>query len=337
MTQYLVAIHLPDDFDPSRVDKAMERDIDVLNEEMEAKGVRLFAGGLHPASSAKSLRAQPDGKVLITDGPYLETKEHVGGFWILEAADLETRRWRGDVRAPSPVGRRSRCARFFGRTSHRNSVYRACRRRAKTHVQGDRMRKIRIIEHISLDGVIQGPGGPKEDDYRYGGWAAPHDDPAGGEAIVAAHGEDFDLLLGRRTYDIWSGFFPNAPKSPMADAINSATKYIATHRPDSLAWGPAEGLGSDIVAGVRRVKAMSGPHLIVWGSSTLTPVLLEHELADEILLLVFPVLLGTGKRFFSDGTPPRELALVSTKAVSSGVIISTYRPNGPLRTGTMGE
>jgi hypothetical protein len=89
MPQYLVAIHLPDDFDPSSVDKAMEHDIDVLNEEMEAQGVRLFAGGLRPASDAKSLRAQPDGKLLITDGPYLETKEHVGGFWILEAADMD--------------------------------------------------------------------------------------------------------------------------------------------------------------------------------------------------------------------------------------------------------
>ena len=200
------------------------------------------------------------------------------------------------------------------------------------------MRKIRIIEHISLDGVIQAPGGPKEDgDYPYGGWAAPHEDPEGGAAIVAAHGEDFDLLLGRRTYDIWSAFWPKAEKSPMADNINAATKYIATHRPDSLEWGPVEDLGKDIVQGVRRVKAKAGPHLIVWGSSTLTPVLLEHELADEILLLVFPVLLGTGKRIFSDGTPPRELALVSTKAVSSGVIVSTYKPNGPLRTGTMGE
>jgi dihydrofolate reductase len=199
------------------------------------------------------------------------------------------------------------------------------------------MRKIRIIEHISLDGVIQAPGGPKEDPgYPYGGWAAPHDGPEGGEAIVAAHGEDFDLLLGRRTYDIWSGFWPTAPKSPMADAINGATKYIATHRPDSLTWGPAEGLGPDIAAGVRRIKAMDGPQLIVWGSSMLTPVLLEHELADEILLLVFPVLLGTGKRIFSDGTPPREFKLVSSKAVASGVIISTYKPNGPLRTGTMG-
>src|SRR5215470_12223762 len=134
------------------------------------------------------------------------------------------------------------------------------------------MRKIKIIEHITLDGVVQAPGGPKEDPgYPYGGWATPHNAPEGGEAIVAAHGEDFDLLLGRRTYDIWSGFWPQAPKSPMADAINEATKYIATHRPESLAWGPAEGLGADIVEGIRRVKATEGPDLIVWGSSTLTP------------------------------------------------------------------
>jgi dihydrofolate reductase len=164
------------------------------------------------------------------------------------------------------------------------------------------MRKIRIIEQISLDGVIQAPGGPKEvGDYPYGGWAAPHSDPAGGEAIVAAHGEAFDLLLGRRTYNIWCDYWPKAESSPMADSLNAATKYVATHRPDSLGWWPAEGLGPDIVEGVRRIKAKDGPDLIVWGSSTLTPALLEHGLADEILLLVFPVLLGTGKRFFSDG------------------------------------
>jgi len=200
------------------------------------------------------------------------------------------------------------------------------------------VRKIKIIEHISLDGVIQAPGGPGEDgDYPFGGWAAPLADRAAGQAIVAAHGEDFDLLLGRRTYDIWSGFWPTAPQSPMAEAINGATKYIATHRPESLAWGPVEPLGADVVAGIRRVKALDGPQLIVWGSSQLTPVLLEHELADEILLLVFPVLLGRGKRIFSEVTPPRELALVGSKITPSGVIINSYKPNGPLRTGTMGE
>jgi dihydrofolate reductase len=198
------------------------------------------------------------------------------------------------------------------------------------------MRTIRVIEHISLDGVIQGPGGPNEDNYRYGGWAVPHHDDAAGEAIVAAQGDAFDLLLGRGTYDIFASYWP-AKKSPMADSLNAATKYVATHKPDSLEWGPVEDLGPDIVEGVRRIKAKGGPDLIVWGSSTLTPVLLEHELADEVLLLVFPVLLGTGKRFFSEGTPPRELALVSTKAVSSGVIISTYRPSGPLRTGSFDD
>jgi dihydrofolate reductase len=197
------------------------------------------------------------------------------------------------------------------------------------------MRKIRIVEHISLDGVIQSGGGPNEDgDYPRGGWAVPHHDPAVGEAIVAGQGEAFDLLLGRRTYDIFSSYWPKAEKSPMADSLNAATKYVATHRPDSLEWGPVADLGPDIVEGIRRIKAKDGPDLIVWGGSTLTPVLLEHGLADEVLLLVFPVLLGTGKRFFPDGTPPRELALDGTKAEPSGVIISTYRPSGPLRTGS---
>jgi dihydrofolate reductase len=202
------------------------------------------------------------------------------------------------------------------------------------------MRKIKIIEHISLDGVIQGPGRPGEDTgggFKYCGWAAPHGDPEAGKAIMAAHGDAFDLLLGRRTYDIFAGFWPNAPKGPMADSLNKATKYVATHKSKTLAWGPAEDLGSDIIEGIRRAKETSGPQLVVWGSSTLTPVLLEHGLADEVMLLVFPVLIGAGKRFFADGTPPRELALISTKALPSGVIISSYKTTGALRTGTIGE
>ena len=197
------------------------------------------------------------------------------------------------------------------------------------------MRKLKIMAHISLDGVIQHTA--DDGDFPYGDWTAPYRTPAGRDEVLAAHGESFDLLLGRRTYDLWSGFWPKAPSSPLADSLNAATKYVPTHRPDSLEWGPFEALGSDVVESVRRIKATDGPRLIVWGSSTLTPVLLEHGLADEVLLLVFPVLLGQGKRFFSDGTPPRELALLSTKAVSSGVIISTYKPSGPLRTSSYGD
>ena len=199
------------------------------------------------------------------------------------------------------------------------------------------MRKLTIIEHISLDGVIQAPGGPDEEpDYEYGGWAVPHHDQAAGEAIDAAQGERFDLLLGRRTYDIFADYWPNQ-SGPMADSLNTAAKYVATHRPDSLSWGPAEDLGADIVEGVHKAKAKDGPDLVLWGSSTLTPVLLETGLADEVLLLVFPVLLGKGKRFFSDSASPRELALISTKPASSGVIMNTYRPVGPLRTGSFDD
>jgi dihydrofolate reductase len=194
------------------------------------------------------------------------------------------------------------------------------------------MRKIRICEHISLDGVIQ-PGGPNEDgDYANGGWTAPYRSAAGAEAVAEAQGESFDLLLGRRTYDIWASFWPTVKNGPFADGLNAATKYVATHRPDSLGWGPVEDLGADIVEGVRDVKSKDGPDLIVWGSSTLTSVLLEQGLVDEVVLIVYPVLLGRGKRCFSDSADPRELALVSTKATSTGVLMNTYRHVGSLRT-----
>jgi len=119
------------------------------------------------------------------------------------------------------------------------------------------MRKLRIMEHISLDGVIQTTG--EDGGFPYGDWTAPYRTPAGREALIAAHGGSFDLLLGRRTYDLWSGFWPKAPSSPMADGLNAATKYIATHRPESLAWGPFEALGADIVEGIRRIKSQDGP------------------------------------------------------------------------------
>jgi len=194
-----------------------------------------------------------------------------------------------------------------------------------------RLRKLKLIEHISLDGVIQvtGDGG----DFPYGDWKGPYRTPAGADAILAAFGERYDLLLGRRTYDDWSGSWPKVSGNPMADRINAATKYVATHRPESLEWGPFEGLGPDIAGDVRRIKAQDGPDLVLVGSSTLTSTLLEHGLADEVLLVVYPVLLGTGKRFFTAGTPARSFELVSTQAMPSGVILSSYTAAAPLKAG----
>jgi dihydrofolate reductase len=192
------------------------------------------------------------------------------------------------------------------------------------------MRKLKIIEHISLDGVIQVSG--DDGDFPYGDWTAPYRSPAGRDAMLAAHGERFDLLLGRRTYDAWSGFWPTAPSSPMADRLNAATKHVATHRPTTLRWGPFEGLGPDIVEGVRRIKSQDGPDLILSGSSTLTSTVLEHGLADEVVLAVYPALLGAGKRFFAEGTPARAFQLVSTTAMPSGIILGTYKVAGPLKT-----
>jgi dihydrofolate reductase len=190
------------------------------------------------------------------------------------------------------------------------------------------MRKLKIIEHVSLDGVMQvsGDGG-----FPYGDWTAPYRSPAGLHAMLAAYGESFDVVLGRRTYDGWSSFWPKAPSSPMADRLNAAKKYVATHRPESLDWGPFEGLGSDIIESIRRIKSQAGPDLILSGSSTLTSTLLEHGLADEVVLAVNPVLLGTGKRMFAQGTPARSLELVSTQAMPSGIILSNYKVAGPLK------
>ena len=193
------------------------------------------------------------------------------------------------------------------------------------------MRKLKIIEHISLDGVIQ--SSDDDGDFPYSDWTAPYRTPAGLEAILAAQGESFDLLLGRRTYDLWSVYWPKAPNSPMANRLNAATKYVATHRPESLEWGPFEGLGPDIVEGIRRITSQDGPDLILSGSITLTSTLLEHGLADEVLLVVYPVLLGTGKRILAEGTPPRAFEIVSTQAMPSGIILSTYTVAGPLKTG----
>lgn len=193
------------------------------------------------------------------------------------------------------------------------------------------------MEHISLDGIIQAPGGPDEDNdggFKHGGWSAPYRDPAIGKLVMDIHSRPFDLLLGRRTYDIWAAYWPNVSGNPFADGMNAAVKNVATHRPENLTWGPAQGLGNDIAAGIRALKAQDGPDLLLWGSSTLAPVLLEHGLADELVLFVYPVLLGAGKRFFGSNADARALKLVDSQAVASGATINTYTPAGPVKTGS---
>lgn len=190
------------------------------------------------------------------------------------------------------------------------------------------MRNLKLMEHISLDGVIQTSG---EDDFPYADWTAPYRTPEGRDAVLAEHGARFDLLLGRRTYDMWSAYWPKAPSSPMADSLNAATKYVVTHRPESLEWGPFEWVGPDLVEGMRRIQSQAGPDLVLWGSSTLTSTLLEQGLVDELLLIVYPVLVGAGKRFFAEGTPPCAFELVKTKTMPSGVNLCTYKAAGRLK------
>jgi dihydrofolate reductase len=193
------------------------------------------------------------------------------------------------------------------------------------------VRKLKIIEHISLDGVMQSAG-DEDGGFLYGDWSGPYRTPEGREAITAAHGDTFDLVLGRRTYDMWSGFWPTAPSIPIGDRINAATKYVATHNPQSLTWGPVEGFGPDLVEGIRRIKAKSGPDLILSGSSTLTSAVLEHGLADELMLVVYPLFLAKGKRFVAEGTAARSFQLTNSRTTPSGIVSNTYTFVGPLKT-----
>lgn len=199
------------------------------------------------------------------------------------------------------------------------------------------MRRLKLFEHTSIDGVIA-PGSPGEftDDFTNSGWMAAYRSPAGREAVAAAHGPSFDLVLGRRTYDLWAGYWPKVENNPMAERLNAATKFVATHRPESLAWGPARHLGQDAVDGVRQLKLQDGPDLIMWGSAAVAATLLQHGLVDEVVLFIYPLLLGRGKRFFSIHADPHELALVSSSTLPNGVVVSHFRHVGALATSPRG-
>jgi dihydrofolate reductase len=195
------------------------------------------------------------------------------------------------------------------------------------------MRTLRIMQHISLDGVIAPvprEGHADDHDYVHGGWTAPFRSPDGAAAVAEMQGQSFDLVLGRRTYDLWSGYWPTVKTGPFAALINGATKHVATHRPNSLAWGPVEHLGMDPIAGVRRLKSTPGPSLILWGSSTLTTPLLQSGLADEVVLIMYPVLLGGGIRLFAEHVAACRFELLSTRPLPTGVVVNALKPVRPL-------
>jgi dihydrofolate reductase len=199
------------------------------------------------------------------------------------------------------------------------------------------MRKLIVTTMLSLDGVMQAPGGPEEDTsggFTHGGWSMPLWDDRLNEAKTAELSVPFDLLLGRRTYEIFAGYWPTAPEGTLGIPFNDATKYVASRSRPSLDWGPAVLIEGDVAEGVAALKQEDGPELQVHGSANLTQTLTRHGLVDEYHLMVFPLVLGQGKRLFGDGTIPAALRLIDSKMSTTGVFIGTYEPAGEVVTGS---
>jgi dihydrofolate reductase len=201
------------------------------------------------------------------------------------------------------------------------------------------MRKLIVTTFLTLDGVMQAPGGPEEDDsggFTSGGWSVNYWDDRMGELMGEWMSVPFDLLLGRRTYEIFAGYWPNAPEEAGAKPLNDATKYVASRSRPNLAWEPSVLIEGDAAEGIAKLKTEDGPELQVHGSGNLIQTLLRHNLADEYRLWIFPVTVGSGKRLFADGTIPAALKLVDSTISTTGVVIGTYEPAGELVTGSFG-
>jgi dihydrofolate reductase len=200
------------------------------------------------------------------------------------------------------------------------------------------MRKLIVTTFLTLDGVMQAPGGPEEDQsggFAHGGWLVNNWDDQMGELKSEEFSVPFDLLLGRRTYEIFAGYWPHHPEEAYAKPLNDATKYVASRSRPSLGWGPALLLEGDAAEGVAALKENDdGPELQVHGSGNLAQTLIRHGLVDEYHLWVFPLVLGEGKRLFADGTIPAALRLVDSKVFTTGVFMGTYEPAGEVVTGS---
>lgn len=201
------------------------------------------------------------------------------------------------------------------------------------------MRKIRTATFVSLDGVMQAPGGPEEDPsggFAFGGWVFPHFDERLGELMGRAMGEDYDLLLGRRTYEIFAAYWPHQDDE-IGRTFNAVNKYVAAGPETPLDWAHSHRLEGDLAAAVRTLKATEGRDLLIQGSSEVIHALLAHDLIDELTLLTFPIVLGHGKRLFDDGARAHAWTLVSGEMTGSGVTVGTYRRDGDVPTGSFGD
>jgi dihydrofolate reductase len=199
------------------------------------------------------------------------------------------------------------------------------------------MRKLIVSSFLTLDGVMQAPGGPEEDDsdgFAYGGWSVNYWDEQMGQIMGEAMSTPFDLLLGRKTYDIFAAYWPHAPEEAGAKPLNDATKYVASRGRPTLEWSKSVLIEPDAAEGIAALKKEDGPELQVHGSGNLIQTLLRHNLIDEFRLWVFPLVIGSGKRLFADGAIPAGLKLVDTKVSTTGVVIGIYEPAGEIVTGS---
>ncbi|MEW6712624.1 MAG: dihydrofolate reductase family protein [Candidatus Riflebacteria bacterium] len=197
------------------------------------------------------------------------------------------------------------------------------------------MRKLMALEHISLDGVIQAPGGPDEDTsggFAHGGWISPHSDAILGTALRRQMNKPFDLLLGRKTFDIWAPYWPH--HADIWPGVNRATKYVASNTLTSGEWQPSVFFSGDIAEKVAEIKQQAGPDLHVWGSANLLQTLIRHDLVDAFWLMIYPITLGAGKRLFAEGAIPAAFKVTESQVTSNGVIIVNYERAGTITIGS---
>ena len=198
------------------------------------------------------------------------------------------------------------------------------------------MRKVIVLEFITLDGVIQAGGGPEEDtsgSFAYGGWQAPYADDVLGTVMKRQMNMPFDLLLGRKTFEIWAPYWPH--HADIWPGVNPATKYVASNTITSHEWQPSVFLGGDLVEKVNNIKQTQGPDLHVYGSANLVQTLMKHDLVDAFWLKIYPLTLGSGKRLFAEGTIPAAFKVTDCKVSPSGVIIVNYERAGAITTNTV--